>query len=143
MAVEAFSLGASVVAFIALAGQLAQGCRFAARSFDDYQHAPVDLHALRRQTKLFEVTLDSFQDALRRADEMGIAGTYSVLIAQALEYSKETVTDLLTSLNRIQCSKGAWSRTRFVFAKDGYSKLSGRVQYAKGLLAIAQGEMIL
>lgn len=61
---EAIALGASIVAFIGLAGQLAQGCSYVRTIIDDIIDASDDLRALQREIRLFEATIETFQKAL-------------------------------------------------------------------------------
>ncbi len=140
---EAIGLGASVVAFIGLAGQIAQGCQFARTVLDDVKDAPEDLRCLRTEIRLFEVTVDGFKNLLADIIDLGIPAGQTATVQLALDYSEEAVAGLLKLINKDKHRGSRWGQIRFAFVKDKCAKHVARLERAKGYLSAAQAGILL
>jgi hypothetical protein len=142
---EAIGLGASVVAFIGLAGQVAQGCKFVRDVLGDIKDASNDIRALRTEIQLFELAVDHFQASLAEVEAAGIPvpASYSVGIKLALEYSEEATASLLGLVAKKSGGETIKSRVKFAFKKDKCSKHLGRLGRAKGYISTAQASILL
>lgn len=141
--VEAIGLGASVVAFIGLAGQIAQGCSFVRTVIEDIRDAPDDLRALEREIRLFEVTIETFQKALSGLEDSGIPGHQEPAVQMALDCGEETMGGLLEFVLKKKKKVGRWGQIRFAFDKAKCAKYVGQVERAKGYLTSAQAGILL
>jgi len=142
---EAIGLGASVVAFIGLAGQVAQGCKFVRDILGDVKDASNDIRALRTEIQLFELTLNHFQASLADIEAAGIPvpASYGVGIELALEYSEEAMASLLGLIAQKAGGETITTRIKFAFKKDKCSKHLGRLERAKGYVSTAQASILL
>ncbi|KAF5875108.1 uncharacterized protein Bfra_003561 [Botrytis fragariae] len=89
-AVAAVSLGASVISFIGLTGQIPQGCQFICDCFDDINGAPKAVIYILEQLKGFEKGLRNFQYTLEKVKEC------------------TDITDISESEDKIKLAPGAY-----------------------------------
>lgn len=140
---EVVSLGASVVAFIGLAGQVIQGCQYVRTILDDIKDAQDDVRSLRTEIKILSRTLESFQNVLSEISNTGNLEGVGTETRLALEYCEEAMAGLVKSILKIKKAGTRWSQIRFAFSKDKISKHIGRIERAKGYIAAAQASILL
>jgi hypothetical protein len=70
---DPIGLGASVIAFIGLTGQVLQGCRFIQTILIDIDDAADDFRNLKTEVNLFELKIDGFKRALVDIADSGIS----------------------------------------------------------------------
>jgi hypothetical protein len=140
---EALGLGANVVAFIGLAGQVIQGCQYIKTILDDVKDAPDDIRSLHTEINLLTRTLETFKNALV---ELSHSETHVEIGGEAklaLDYCEEAIAGLLKSILKIKRPGSKWGQIKFAFSKDKVSKHIGRVERAKGYIATAQASILL
>ncbi|KAG0650784.1 hypothetical protein D0Z07_2212 [Hyphodiscus hymeniophilus] len=143
---EAIGLGASVIAFVGIAGQAVQGCQYIRDVLNDIQDAPDDLRSLCSEIKLFELNLQGLQHVLQHFADSGVpieAGGHGLATRLALEYSKETVAKLFEFVTKLSQARGRWRRFRFALGKTSCGKNVARMERAKSYLAVAQANILL
>jgi hypothetical protein len=143
MAAEAVGIGASVVAFIGITGQIAQGCQYIRTVLSDIHNAPSDLMALCAGVALFESNLLQFQKILQELDEVGIPVIHLSAIQDALDFSEKAVAGLIMSIAGNKDIGTRWGRIQFAFAKGKCAKYLDRVEKAKGFVSVAQAGLLL
>jgi hypothetical protein len=129
---EAIGLGASVVAFIGLAGQVIQGCQYTHTILDDVKNAPDDIRSLHTEINLLDRTLETFNHE--------VIGAETKL---ALDYCEEAMAGLLKLILKIRKTGNSWSQIKFAFSKDKISKHISRVERAKGYISTAIASILL
>jgi hypothetical protein len=142
---EAIGVGASVIAFVGLVGQLAQGCQNARAILDDIKDASGDLRSLHTEVKIFQLTLETFGNILEEVADSGIvveAEGQALATQLALQYSEEAVAQLLALLLK-KNSGNIWGKIRFAIGKDKCAKHVGRIERAKGYILTAQASILL
>jgi hypothetical protein len=142
---EAIGAGASVIAFVGIAGQLAQGCQNAQAIFDGIKDASGDLRSLHTEVKIFQLTLETFGNILEEVADSGIVVEekgQALATQLALQYSEEAIEQLLALLAK-KNSKHIWGKIRFAIGKDKCAKHVGRMERAKGYILTAQASILL
>ncbi|CAG8971653.1 hypothetical protein HYALB_00003121 [Hymenoscyphus albidus] len=140
---EAISLGASIIAFIGLAGQIAQGCSYVRTLIDDIDDAPDDMRGLQREIRLYEGTNETFREALSNLEESGIPTQQSSYVQLALKFGNETLSNLTEFIERKTKSGRRLGQVRFAFGKGKCAKHAEQIERAKEFLSMAQAGIIL
>lgn len=142
---EAIGLGASVVAFIGLAGHVAQGCQVARSLLDDIKAASDDVRGIRTEIQLFELTVDHLKATLAGVQDAGIPfpASSQAAVELALEYGEEAVAKLLGILAKWKDSESLRSRIKFAFGKERCAKQIARIGRANGYISTAQASIVL
>jgi hypothetical protein len=143
---EAIGLGGSVVAFIGLAGQVAQGCQYIGTLLDDIKDASEDLRSLRTEVKIFQLTLEIFRNTLQELADSGVAveaDGQALATKLALCYSEEALELLQGLLARRKDTGRMWGKIRFASAKSKCAKHVSRIERAKGYIEAAHAGILL
>ncbi|KAF7947123.1 uncharacterized protein EAE97_004372 [Botrytis byssoidea] len=116
-AVAAVSLGALVIGFIGLTGQILQGCQYICDCFDDINGAPKEILNILEQLKCFEKGLRNFRYTLEKVKQSTDISESEDEIKLALELSGLTVKELQEFVNKYKRNgRNDWWRS-FRFAK--------------------------
>jgi hypothetical protein len=143
---EAIGLGSSVVAFIGLAGQVAQGCQYIRTLLDDIRDASEDLQSLRTEVKIFQLTLETFRNTLEEIADSGVAveaDGQALATKLALSYSEEALELLQGLLARRKDTGRIWGKIRFASGKSKCAKHVSRIERAKGYIEAAHAGILL
>ncbi|EPE37154.1 hypothetical protein GLAREA_09317 [Glarea lozoyensis ATCC 20868] len=143
---EAIGVGASVVAFIGLAGQVAQGCQYIRTLLDDIKDASEDVQSLRTEVKIFQLTLETFRNTLQELADSGVAveaDAHALATRLALSYSEEALELLQGLLAKTKDTGRIWSKVRFASGKSKYAKHVSRIERAKGYIEAAHAGILL
>jgi hypothetical protein len=140
---DPIGLGASVIAFIGLTGQVLQGCRFVQTILNDIDDAADDFRNLKTEVNLFELTIDGFKRALVDIADSGISQDQTAAVQIALDYAEEAVSDLLKFIAKHKKSGSKWSKIRLAFTKDKCAKYSSRMGRAKSYISAVQAGVLL
>jgi hypothetical protein len=140
---EAIGLGASVVAFIGLAGQVIQGCQYTHTILDDVKNAPDDIRSLHTEINLLDRTLETFKNLLTQLSNTGNHEVIGAETKLALDYCEEAMAGLLKLILKIRKTGNSWSQIKFAFSKDKISKHISRVERAKGYISTAIASILL
>jgi hypothetical protein len=140
---DPIGLGASVIAFIGLTGQVLQGCRFIQTILNDIDDAADDLRNLRTEVNLFELTVDGFKRALVDIADSGISQDQTAAVQIALDYAEEAVSDLLKFIAKHKKLGSKWSKIRLAFTKDKCAKYASRMGRAKSYISAVQAGVLL
>lgn len=127
---ELLGLGASVLAFVGLAGQMVQGASFLATFFGDMKDAPEDVQMLAVQLKTLGTILQSLDvESVDDGEDEALER-----IAEALACCKPWIDKLNTLIRRhntpdmfVAGRVKLWSRMSTAFKKQKFSK------YVRGL----------
>ncbi|KAF7933952.1 uncharacterized protein EAE98_003661 [Botrytis deweyae] len=132
-AVAAVSLGASVISFIGLTGQILQGCQFICDCFDDINGAPKEILYILEQLKCFEKGLRNFQCTLEKVKQSTDISESEDEIKLALELSELTVKELQEFVNKYKRNgrNDWWKGFRFAKKKNVFTKYASRLHQAK------------
>ncbi|KAF7887494.1 hypothetical protein EAF00_009788 [Botryotinia globosa] len=132
-AVAAVSLGASVISFIGLTGQILQGCQYICDCFDDINGAPKEILKIFEQLKCFEKGLRNFQYTLEKVKQSTDISESEDEIKLALELSGLTVKELQEFVNKYKRngSNDWWKSFRFAKKKNIFTKYASRLYQAK------------
>ncbi|TGO51154.1 hypothetical protein BCON_0167g00060 [Botryotinia convoluta] len=132
-AVAAVSLGASVISFIGLRGQILQGCQFICDCFDDINGAPKEILYILEQLKGFEKGLRNFQYTLEKVKQCTDITESEDEIKLALELSELTIKDLQEFVNRYKRNgrNDWWKGFKFAKKKNVFTKYASRLHQAK------------
>lgn len=132
-AVAAVSLGASVISFIGLTGQILQGCQFICDCFDDINGAPKETLYILEQLKCFEKGLRNFQCTLEKVKQSTDISESEDEIKLALELSGLTVKELQEFVNKYKRNgrNDWWKGFRFAKKKNVFTKYASRLHQAK------------
>jgi hypothetical protein len=135
MAAEALGFGASVAAFIGLAGQIVSGCQYISNLLDDARDAPKDLRALRNEVETVQGSVSFFQKTLSLLDQDNICDEAKSTLeetASAVKELRELVDEFCTGSRRLGGLKVA-------FKKQRIEKSVKRLQCAKlSLIALQE-----
>ncbi|EHK96419.1 hypothetical protein M7I_7868 [Glarea lozoyensis 74030] len=127
---EAIGVGASVVAFIGLAGQVAQGCQYIRTLLDDIKDASEDVQS----------------NTLQELADSGVAveaDAHALATRLALSYSEEALELLQGLLAKTKDTGRIWSKVRFASGKSKYAKHVSRIERAKGYIEAAHAGILL
>lgn len=133
---EALGVGASVVAFVGLAGQVAQGVAYLYNFFGAIQDAPADVQSLTEELKVLSPILDD----IRRH------GYENASIRAALEQCNACVEELnaLVTKSKLTTTQSKarkiWSQLNVAFRSEKFQKHTERLERAKLALIPAQNE---
>ncbi|TGO19067.1 hypothetical protein BTUL_0006g01020 [Botrytis tulipae] len=132
-AVAAVSLGASVISFIGLTGQILQGCQYICDCFDDINGAPKEILNILEQLKCFEKGLRNFQYTLEKVKQSTDISESEDEIKLALELSGLTVKELQEFVNKYKRNgrNDWWKSFRFAKKKNIFTKYASRLYQAK------------
>jgi len=140
---EAIGLGASVIAFIGLTGQVLQGCRYIQTILNDIDDVADDFRNLKTEVNLFELTIEGFKRALVDIADSGISQDQTAAVQIALDYADEAVSDVLKFIAKHKKLGSKWSNTRLAFTKDKCAKYSSRMGRAKSYISAVQAGVLL
>ncbi|KAH8600010.1 hypothetical protein B0O99DRAFT_503967 [Bisporella sp. PMI_857] len=140
---EAVALGASVVAFIGIAGQIVQGCISISAFIGDVKDTPSYLKNLRKEVKMMQSILEGFSRHLKDLEDTGIPLCDEQLTKEALALSKEAVDDLSQMTSKYTQNIVTWSKFRFAMKKNSWQKSLAKIECAKNSLLTAQAFIIL
>jgi hypothetical protein len=140
MAEAALGLGASVVAFIGLAGQVLQGCHYVCDFLDLTKSAPDDLQHLKNEIQGFRAAILVFQKLI---GEVGRCARIENCAEQALHALRsgnvaiEELKVLILKLEHDGCMNW-WKDIRVAGKRREFAKWIGRLGEAKLSLLLAQ-----
>ncbi|KAH8794135.1 hypothetical protein BGZ57DRAFT_749677 [Hyaloscypha finlandica] len=140
---EAIGLGASVIAFIGLTGQVLQGCRYIQTILNDIDDVADDFRNLKTEVNLFELTIEGFKRALVDIADSGISQDQTAAVQIALDYADEAVSDVLKFIAKHKKLGSKWSNIRLAFTKDKCAKYSSRMGRAKSYISAVQAGVLL
>ncbi|TGO20355.1 hypothetical protein BPAE_0304g00100 [Botrytis paeoniae] len=132
-AVATVSLGASVISFIGLTGQILHGCQFICDCFYDINSAPKEIIYILEQLKGFEKGLRTFQCTLEKVKECTDITESEDEIKLALELSESTIKDRQEFVNKYKRNRrNDWRKSfRFAKKKNIFNKYASRLYQAK------------
>ncbi|TGO90815.1 hypothetical protein BPOR_0050g00200 [Botrytis porri] len=119
--VEAIGSGASVIAFLGLAGQLVQGCEYVCRTIDRIKEADDDVREFRSEVSSLELIIDSFRNVLQDLETSGVQLTASGrmhAVRSVLNTAQEAVQNLIKLIATNNFSGRKRSKLKFVFLRD-------------------------
>ncbi|KAB8290281.1 hypothetical protein EYC80_011146 [Monilinia laxa] len=127
-AVAAVSLGASVIGFIRLTGQVLQGCQFVCDCVDDIKGAPKELHNFIDQVKNFESGIRSFQYSLEKAAKSMDISLLEEETKLSLKLGQTTIRDLRDLVNdrKHNGKRNWWEGFKFAKKKNVFTKYVNR-----------------
>ena len=131
---EALGVAGSVVSFIGLAGQVAQGVNYLCAFFDSVQDAPSDIRSLSSDLKVLGTILD----------EVGRDGIESASLTAALKRCKDVIEDLESLVQKskltIEQSKARrlWSQMSTAFRNEKFRKHIEKLEGSKSTLLHAK-----
>jgi hypothetical protein len=138
MAAEAIGLGASVVGFVGLAGQILQGCLFVQNFLDALEDAPADIEVLRSELIIFQTSLDTFQSTLNAVGDDAIGED----VRLALDYSNKIINELRKVVSKLGDGHyGCMTNFSMVMRKARISKHVKTLERARTMLLCAQMNM--
>jgi hypothetical protein len=138
MAAEVIALGASVVGFVGLAGQILQGCLFVQNFLEALEDAPADIEVLRSELLIFQTSLDTFQSTLKVVGDDAIGED----VRLALEYSNKAINELRKVVSKLADRRhGCMTNFSMVLRKVRISKHVKTLERAWTLLLCAQMNM--
>jgi hypothetical protein len=142
---EALGVGASVVGFIGLAGQILQGCHYISTLFDDIKDAPETLLYLWTEIKAFRIVLQGFQQALQSMGQSTNIDAASEQVITALTTSSTTIRDLKALLDKHshQGKRDWWKAFKVAVVKSIFMKHCDRLEKAKIDILLAQSSVVL
>ncbi|KAF7942064.1 hypothetical protein BELL_0026g00300 [Botrytis elliptica] len=143
---EAIGLGASVIAFLGLAGQLVQGCEYVRRIIDGIKEADDDVRELRSEVSSLELIIDSFRNVLQDLETSGVKLTASGrmhAVRLVLNTAQEAVQNLIKFIATNKFSGRKMSKLKFVFLRNTCAKHASRINKVKHDIAIMQANIIL
>ncbi|TGO16315.1 hypothetical protein BTUL_0029g00040 [Botrytis tulipae] len=143
---EAIGLGASVIAFIGLAGQLVQGCEYVRRTIDAIKEADGDVRELQSEVSSFELIVDSFRNVLQDLENSGVQLTASgrmYAVRSVLNTAHEAVQNLIKFIATNKFSGRKRDKLKFVFLRETCAKHVSRINRVKHDIAITQANIIL
>jgi hypothetical protein len=138
---DAIGLGASVVAFIGLAGQVLQGCAYIREVVDNVQDADRDILTLRRDVHHFELTINSVRDLLNLLDNSGLplkSNSHLLSVEAALSTSRKSVEDVQQFILLNYRPNKRRTKFKMVFGKGKHEKCVEKIRTAKQDVGIAQ-----
>jgi hypothetical protein len=124
---EALGIAGSVVSFVGLAGQIAQGVNYLYNFFNSMQDAPSDIKSLAAELKILGTILD----------EVNRDVVDSAALGAALQLCKDTVAELEALVQESNLTskqskvKRLWSQMSTVFRNEEFRKYIERRERAK------------
>lgn len=138
MAAEAIALGASVVGFVGLTGQILQGCLFVQNFLQALEDAPADIGVLRSELLIFQASLDAFKSTLNVVGDDAVGED----IRLSLEYSSKAINELRKVVSKLgDGSHGCMTNFSMVVRKVRISKHVKTLERARSLLLCSQVNM--
>ncbi|KAF5871682.1 uncharacterized protein Bfra_008706 [Botrytis fragariae] len=142
---EAIGLGASVVAFIGLAGQLVQGCEYVRQTIDRIKQAEGDVRELRSEVNSFELIIDSFRNVLQDLETSGVQLTASGrmhAVQSVLDTAHEAVQNLIKFIATNKFSGRKRDKLKFVFSRETCANHVSRINRVKHDIAVTQANTL-
>ncbi|KAI9643848.1 hypothetical protein NHQ30_007199 [Ciborinia camelliae] len=132
-AVAAVGLGASVISFIGLTGQILQGCQFVCDYLDDIKGAPKELQYILDHLKIFEGEIRNFKYNLERAGKSIDILPLEEAIERSLKLSESVIEDLRDLVNKYKHDgkKDWWKGFKFAKKKKVFSNYVHRLDSAR------------
>ncbi|PQE17650.1 hypothetical protein CJF31_00007754 [Rutstroemia sp. NJR-2017a BVV2] len=132
-AIAAVGLGASVVSFVGITGQILQGCQFICDYIDDIKDAPKELQQMLLELKIFEAGLRSFQTTLDNAKECVDVNSVEEQICRALNLGNAAIQDLraLVEKHAHNGKRDWWKNFKVAKKKNAFIKYRERLDKAK------------
>ena len=131
---EALGVAGSVVSFIGLAGQVAQGVNYLYNFFDSVQDAPSDVRSLAGELKILsDILVDVHGD-----------GDHTATLGAALQRCKEVVGDLESLVQKSKLTseqsktRKVWSQMSTAFRNEKFRKHIEKLERAKSTLLHAK-----
>ncbi|RAL58802.1 hypothetical protein DID88_009112 [Monilinia fructigena] len=142
-AVAAVNLGASVIGFIGLTGQILQGCQFVCGCLDDIKGAPMELQNFIDQVKSFESGIRSFRYSLEKAAKSIDISLLEEKIKLSLKLGQSTIRDLrdLVNNHKHNGKRDWWKGIKFAKKKNIFTKYVNRLNQVKIALICAQSNL--
>lgn len=142
-AIAAVGLGASVVSFIGLVGQILQGCQFIYDRVDDIKGAPDELHHILYQLKSFQAGLRSFQLTLEKARQSIDIFPLEESIRLALNLSESTIKDLRDLVNKYthDGKQNWWKSFKVAKKKNVFTTYVNRLNQVKIDILVVQSTL--
>jgi hypothetical protein len=131
---EALGVAGSVVSFIRLAGQVAQGVSYLYTFFNSMQDAPGDIRSLAEELKTLGDILE----------EVGQDGIDSKALTAALQRCKDVTGDLEDLIQKSNLTseqskaRKLWSQMSTAFRNEKFLKYTERLEKAKSTLLHAK-----
>jgi len=142
-AVAALGVGAPVVSFTGLAGQILQGCHYISNLFDDIKGAPETLSYLGAEIKAFRIVLHGFQQLLQSVGQSTNIDAASEQVFMALKTSSATIKDLKALLDKYSHSgkRDWWKLLKVAVLRSTFVKYCDRLGKAKIDILLAQARL--
>ena len=139
---EAVGVGASIITFVALAGQVLHGCLFVAEFLDNIHDAPNDFQHSTAEVNAFRCAVLGFQGVLQQFDPSMDIQPAVEQIKVALHSSTSVIAVLKGFLEKHQ-RKNIWKDLRLAKRKAKLSKYLDRMGRAKVDMGLAQANASL
>jgi 3-polyprenyl-4-hydroxybenzoate decarboxylase len=137
---ELLATAGSVVGFIGLAGQVAQGCTFIWNFVEDVKDAPEDLRRLKEELKLTKDVSSALGILLENSPPDSFTNTKEAA-AGALASCAGTIKELTTLLSGFRSKRK--HKIKAALNKEKIRKLLSQVHHAMSIVASAQSNMLL
>jgi len=131
---EALGVAGSVVSFVGLAGQVAQGVNYLYNFFESVRDAPSDIRSLAGDLKVLGEILD----------EVGRDGIESAPLTAALQRCKDVLADLESLVQKSKLTseqskpRSVWSQMSTAFRNEKFRKHIEKLEGAKSTLLHAR-----
>jgi hypothetical protein len=135
---EALGIAGSVVSFVGLAGQVAQGVNYLYNFFNSMQDAPNDIKSLAAELKILGTILDEVNRDVVDSAALGAA------LGAALQLCKDIVAELEGLVQKSNLTskqskvKRLWSQMSTAFRNEEFRKYIERLERAKTSLLHAK-----
>jgi len=142
---EPLSLGASVLAFIGLAGQVLQGCDYICDFVNSVQEASGDITNLQVELRSFKVAVLGFQTLLRQFEPSWSLDVAAEQIGMALNASSLAISELKALIEKYEGDghRDWWRGVKIARKRAKFVKCVDRLGRAKTDIAMAQSSAIL
>jgi hypothetical protein len=139
---EAIGVGASIISFVALAGQVLHGCLFVSEFLENVHDAPDDMRHLTAELNTFRCAVLGFQGVLQQFDPSMDIQPAVEHIKVALHSSTSVIDELKSFVEKHQ-RKNIWKDLRLATRKAKLSKYFDRMGRAKVDMGLAQASASL
>lgn len=142
---DLLSVGASVVAFIGLSGQVLHGCEYVYNLINNVRDAPEDLQNLGVEVQDFRTAVLSFQRLLQQFVYSTNFEVASEQIGSALKSASLAINDLkhLVGMHTHDGRRDWWKNIKAQKRKSMFAKFVERLRKAKADIALTQSNAIL